>query len=298
VKSAELQVELSAYLEYLARERRYSPATVRAYRTDLLQVVRFFEAQNIDFSRVSPDTWLQYFGRIFRQKRSARTHARKVSSLRSFMKFLVRRGRLSRDRSLVLKTPRLPRTLPRYLSVDQAAELVNRPKEGKEGDGRDRAILNLFYGGGLRLSEVAGLRPSDVDFQQTAVTVTGMGRKMRIVPIGKVAAGALHYYLEWRRQKGPVAGTEPLFRNARGGALTPRSVARVVVKYARTVAGAEQVSPHALRHSFATHLLDSGADLLAVKEMLGHESVRTTQIYTHVSTEKIARVYKKAHPRG
>jgi integrase/recombinase XerC len=298
VESVELRGELSAYLDYLARERRYSPATVRAYRTDLAQVVDFLEAHGTDLAQASPDTWLNYFARLFRQKRSARTHARKVSSLRSFLKYLVRRGRIPRDRSVTLKTPRLPRTLPRYLSVNQAAELVNRPKEGKQGDGRDRAILNLFYGGGLRLSEVAGLRPADIDFQQATVTVTGKGRKMRISPIGRTAAEALRYYLEWRRHAGPVENSQPLFRNRLGGPLTARSVARVVVKYARRVAGAEQVSPHALRHSFATHLLDSGADLLAVKEMLGHESVRTTQIYTHVSTEKIARVYKKAHPRG
>jgi len=298
VESAELRGELSAFLDYLARERRYSPATVRAYRADLLQVVEFLEAANIDWADAPADIWLHYFARLFKQKRSARTHARKVSSLRSFLKFLARRGRVSRDRSLVLKTPKLPRTLPRYLSVDQAAQLVNRPKEGRQGDGRDRAILNLFYGGGLRLSEVAGLRPRDIDFEQAAVTVLGKGKKMRIAPIGRVAIAAVKHYVQWRLNAGPVDASEPLFRNRRGGPLTPRSVARVVGKYARSVAGAENVSPHALRHSFATHLLDSGADLLAVKEMLGHESVRTTQIYTHVSTEKIARVYKKAHPRG
>ena len=298
MESTNLKGDLSAFLDFLAKERRYSPATVRAYRTDLLQVVAFVESAGVDWADLPADIWLDYFGRLFKQKRSARTHARKVSSLRSFLKFLVRRGRVSRDRSLVLKTPKLPRTLPRYLSVDQAAQLVNRPKEGKGGDGRDRAILNLFYGGGLRLSEVAGLLPRYIDFEQAAVTVLGKGKKVRIAPVGRVAIAAVKHYLQWRQSAGPVNMSEPLFRNQRGGALTPRSVARVVGKYAKSVAGAENVSPHALRHSFATHLLDSGADLLAVKEMLGHESVRTTQIYTHVSTEKIARVYKKAHPRG
>jgi tyrosine recombinase XerC len=298
VESTSLKGDLTAFLDHLAKERRYSPATVRAYRTDLAQVVAFVESTGADWADLPADIWLDYFARLFRQKRSARTHARKVSSLRSFLKYLVRRGRIGREQSLVLKTPKLPRTLPRYLSVEQAAQLVNRPKEGKEGDGRDRAILNLFYGGGLRLSEVAGLLPRDVDFEQSTVTVLGKGKKVRIAPIGRVAMAAVKHYLQWRRSAGPVNSSEPLFRNQQGGALTPRSVARVVSKYAKSVAGAENVSPHALRHSFATHLLDSGADLLAVKEMLGHESVRTTQIYTHVSTEKIARVYKKAHPRG
>jgi integrase/recombinase XerC len=298
VETTQLKGDLSAFLEYLAKERRYSPATVRAYRADLSQVVRFLESAGATWADAPADIWLDYFARLFKQKRSARTHARKVSSLRSFLKYLVRRGRISRDRSLVLKTPKLPRTLPRYLSVEQASELVNRPKEGKAGDGRDRAILNLFYGGGLRLSEVAGIRPRDLDFEQAAVTVLGKGKKVRIAPVGRTAMDAVKHYLKWRENTGPVDPSAALFRNRADGPLSPRSVARVVGKYAKSVAGAENVSPHALRHSFATHLLDSGADLLAVKEMLGHESVRTTQIYTHVSTEKIARVYKKAHPRG
>lgn len=298
METTQLKGDLSAFLDYLAKERRYSPATVRAYRADLSQVIRFLESAGATWADAPADIWLDYFGRLFKQKRSARTHARKVSSLRSFLKYLVRCGRVSRDRSLVLKTPKLPRTLPRYLSVEQAAELVNRPKEGKGGDGRDRAILNLFYGGGLRLSEVAGIRPRDLDFEQAAVTVLGKGKKVRIAPVGHTAMAAVKHYLKWRQDAGPVDLSQPLFRNRTGGPLSPRSLARVVGKYAKSVAGAENVSPHALRHSFATHLLDSGADLLAVKEMLGHESVRTTQIYTHVSTEKIARVYKKAHPRG
>jgi integrase/recombinase XerC len=221
-----------------------------------------------------------------------------VSSLRSFLRFLARRGKITREHTPVLKTPKLPRTLPRYLTEDQAGQLVNRPKDGKAGDGRDRAILNLFYGGGLRLSEVAGLKPSDVDFHNATVRVLGKGQKTRIVPIGSVAALAVKFYLDWRKQQGNVDSHSALFRNARGQALTPRSVARVVKKYARLVAGAENTSPHALRHSFATHMLDHGADLLAVKEMLGHESVSTTQIYTHVTTEQIGKVYRKAHPRG
>jgi integrase/recombinase XerC len=293
-----LKAELNAFLEYLAKERRYSPETVRAYTNDLTQIVRFLESERIDLSDAPPDVWLTYFARLFDRGRAARTHARKVSSLRSFLGFMARRGKIMREHTPVLKTPKLPRTLPRYLTEDQAGQLMNRPKEGAAGDGRDRAILNLFYGGGLRLSEVAGLKPSDVEFQQATVRVLGKGHKTRIVPIGSVAAEAVKFYLEWRKTRGIVDFQAALFRNARGLALTARSVARVVKKYARLVAGAENTSPHALRHSFATHLLDHGADLLAVKEMLGHESVRTTQIYTHVTTEQIGKVYRKAHPRG
>ena len=293
-----IRAELDAFLSHLAHERRYSAATVRAYRADLTQVLQFLEGDGLRLEDAPPDIWITYFARVFALGRSARTHARKVSSLRSFLKFLARRGSIRRDRTPGLRTPRLPRTLPRYLSLDQAAQLVSRPREGMQGDGRDSAILSLFYGGGLRLSEVASLRPQDVDFEGATVRVTGKGSKVRIVPVGSVASRAVRHYLRWREDGGPVVAGEPLFRNRSGGPLSTRSVARVVKKYARTVPGAESVSPHALRHSFATHLLDHGADLLAVKEMLGHESVRTTQIYTHVTTERIARVYKKAHPRG
>jgi integrase/recombinase XerC len=293
-----LRAQLAAFLDYLAKERRYSKATVRAYRSDLGQIVDYLEAEHLDLAAAAPDLWIGYFARLFAAGRAARTHARKVASLKSFMRFLVRRNALARSRTPGLRTPKLPRTLPRYLSEEQAAQLVNRPKEGAWGDGRDRALLNLFYGGGLRLSEVTGLCPQDIDFSAATVRVTGKGRKTRIVPIGRVAAEAVQQYLNWRSRRDAVDSTAPLFRNRAGGPLSSRSVARVVKKYARTVAGAEASSPHALRHSFATHLLDHGADLLAVKEMLGHESVRTTQIYTHVSTERIAQIYKKAHPRG
>jgi integrase/recombinase XerC len=241
---------------------------------------------------------VDFFARLYHQGQAPRTHARKVSSLRSFLKFLSRRGRIARGKMPGLRSPRLPRTLPRYLTEDQAGQLLNRPKEGPDGDGRDRAILNLFYGGGLRLSEVAGLQPADIDYEQATVRVLGKGRKTRIVPVGRTAALAVRFYADWRSSHGRVEPNLPLFRNRQGGFLTSRSIARLVKRHARSVMGAEATSPHALRHSFATHLLDRGADLLAVKEMLGHESVRTTQIYTHVTTERIGRVYQKAHPRG
>lgn len=294
----QLEAEVDAFLAYLAGERRYSAQTVRAYRNDLTQVTTFLRQQGLDLATAPPDIWLQYFARLLAEDRAARTHARKVSSLRSFLRFLSRRGVVSKDLAKFLKTPKLPRTLPRYLSEDQAGQLLNRPKEGKQGDGRDRAILNLFYGGGLRLSEVAGLKPVDVDFAAATVRVLGKGSKTRIVPIGRIATDAVKFYLEWRKTNGDVDPQAPLLRNRAGGPLSARSIARIVKKYARTVTGAENASPHSLRHSFATHLLDHGADILAVKEMLGHESVSTTQIYTHVTTEQIAKVYEKAHPRS
>jgi len=298
VKQQALRSQVQAFLEYLAKERRYSPATVRAYRADLEQVLAYLEAEQLDLAAAPPDVWIPYFARLFALGRSPRTHARKASSLKSFLKYLTRRGLIQRGRTPGLRAPKLPKTLPRYLTEDQAAQLLNRPREGADGDGRDRAILNLFYGGGLRLSEVETIRPQDLDLESATVRVAGKGSKVRIVPVGQVAMDTVKHYLHWRRARGAVDESSPLFRNRLGGPLSSRSVARLVKKYARTVTGAESVSPHALRHSFATHLLDRGADLLAIKEMLGHESVRTTQIYTHVTSERIGRVYRKAHPRG
>lgn len=298
MKADALRPHLESFLAYLARERRYSEATLRAYRTDLTQVLTYLEETGRDLQAAPPEIWVDFFARLYHQGQAPRTHARKVASLRSFLKFLVRRGHLVRGRMPGLRSPKLPRTLPRYLTEDQAAQLVNRPKEGPGGDGRDRAILNLFYGGGLRLSEVAGVKPSDLDYDAGTVRVLGKGRKTRIVPVGRTAVQAVRFYAEWRLTQDTFEEHAPLFRNSQGGPLTTRSIARLVKRHARSVMGAENASPHALRHSFATHLLDRGADLLAVKEMLGHESVRTTQIYTHVTTERIGRVYRQAHPRG
>jgi integrase/recombinase XerC len=272
VKADQLRPELEAFLSYLDKERRYSAATLRAYRTDLTQVLAYLEETGGDLKKAPPEIWVDFFARLYRHGQAPRTHARKVSSLRSFLKYLSRRGRIARGALPGLRSPKLPRTLPRYLTEDQAGQLLNRPKDGPEGDGRDRAILNLFYGGGLRLSEVAGLKPDDIDFEQGTVRVLGKGRKTRIVPVGRTAAEAVRYYTEWRSAQGALPPQLPLFRNRQGGALTPRSIARIVKRHARSVMGAENTSPHALRHSFATHLLDRGADLLAVKEMLGHES--------------------------
>lgn len=177
MKAQALKIELTAFLDYLGKERRYSESTVRAYRTDLLQTIDYLESENIDLAKAPPEVWIDYFGLLFAKGRAARTHARKVSSLKSFLKFLSRTGKLHRDRRPGLRSPKLPRTLPRYLTEDQAAQLVSRPKEGPKGDGRDRAILNLFYGGGLRLAEVSELKPVDVEFKTATVRVLGKGQK-------------------------------------------------------------------------------------------------------------------------
>src|SRR5579884_1079094 len=220
------------------------------------------------------------------------TIARKLAVLRSFFQYLVREGRLSLNPAKRVLRPKLEKRLPRFLTVDQAQALMNVPA----GEGwivrRDQAILETFYSTGIRISELVGLNPGDVDFDSGMVKVFGKGRKERIVPIGRKAIEALRAYLGAR----PFSA-EALFSNARGGRLTVRSVDRIVKKYVRQIDQPTMV-PHSLRHAFATHLLEEGADLRSVQEMLGHASLSTTQRYTHLQVDHLMQVYDKAHPRG
>jgi len=228
------------------------------------------------------------------QKRGAKksTIARKLAVLRSFFQYLVREGRLPLNPAKRVLRPKLEKRLPRFLTVDQAQALMVTPS----GEGwvvqRDRAILETFYSTGIRISELVGLNPDDIDFDSGMVKVFGKGRKERIVPIGQKAIEALRAYLAAR----PFS-TEALFSNTRGGRLTARSVDRIVKKYVRQIDQPTMV-PHSLRHTFATHLLEGGADLRSVQEMLGHASLSTTQRYTHLQIDHLMQVYDRAHPRG
>lgn len=228
------------------------------------------------------------------QKRGAKksTVARKLAVLRSFFQYLVREGRVSLNPAKRVLRPKLEKRLPKFLTVDQAQALMTTPT----GEGwviqRDRAILETFYSTGIRISELVGLNPDDIDFDSGMVKVFGKGRKERIVPIGQKAIDVLHAYLAAR----PFSA-EALFNNPRGGRLTVRSVDRIVKKYVRRIDQPTMV-PHSLRHTFATHLLEGGADLRSVQEMLGHASLSTTQRYTHLQIDHLMKVYDRAHPRG
>lgn len=297
---------IEQYLHELEGEGS-SPHTLRNYRIDLLQFLGFLQhvppgtpaAACLD--RVEPLTVRAFMASLRRRGLSAVTVARKVAALRSFFQFCCRRGHLDWNPAALVATPRLPKPLPRHLTVDQTFQLLATPQGDDPLVIRDRAILELFYASGIRLGELCGLGVEDVDLGQRLVKVMGKGNKERIVPIGRPAAEALSTYLAAREtlRKGK-GGTHrgPLFLNRRGGCLTPRGVERILEKYLRQSGVGKAITPHGLRHSFATHLLQAGADLRVIQELLGHARLTTTQRYTHVNLDQLMEVYDKAHPKA
>ncbi len=286
------------FSKYLSDERNLSPHTRSAYLRDLAEFQSFMEqnggAGRADLARIDSFLLRRYLADL--HKRNQRTSiARKLSALRTFFRYLVREGHLSGNPAEGLSTPKLNRYLPKTLSVDEAAALMERGYGTTLSDLRDRAIVELFYASGLRVSELTSLDVGSLDLRERLVRVIGKGRKERILPIGRKSHEALVAYLEAR---GMPSDDEPLFLNARGGRLTPRSVQRNLKTRLLKAGIIKDISPHALRHSFATHLLDGGADLRAIQELLGHASLSTTQKYTQVSVDQLLSVYDKAHPRS
>lgn len=299
---------IAAFLRYLRVEKNYSPATLRAYESDLEQFAAFCRGQEIPAEGEAPATlapgritlrtvrgWL---GHLTAGGLKAASLGRKLASLRSFFRFLNREGLLSGNPARPIPTPARPKTLPAVLTVDEAARLLDSPATAPKSPLRDRAIFELLYSSGLRVSELTGLNLEDLDLPMGAVRVRGKGRKERLVPVGSKAALALGRYLAEERA-GARAGEAPIFLNLRdGGRLTARSVHRLLTVRARRHGWGKTISPHALRHSFATHLLGAGADLRAIQEMLGHRSLSSTQRYTRLDLEQLTRVYESAHPRA
>ncbi|MCK4857002.1 MAG: tyrosine-type recombinase/integrase [candidate division Zixibacteria bacterium] len=288
------------YLSYLANVRRYSSHTVQAYTIDLRDFLRFYQATR-PVAKPKRDSLYplvrSYLFSLKARRLKNRTIVRKLSAVRSYVKYLKREGLLDAKLDLDIRGFKVDRELPAFLSADEAELLMELPS----GDGfqscRDRAILELFYQCGLRLAELTDLTDAQVDRQGRLLRVTGKGSRVRLVPFGQIALERLEKYIKVRNEK-YGAGLPRLFISRLGRPISSRSVARIVKKYSARLREGQGISPHALRHSFATHLLDNGADLLAVKELLGHASIKSTQIYTHLSTSSIKREYQKAHPRA
>jgi integrase/recombinase XerC len=285
---------LQRFFRYLAVERHASPHTVRAYRTDLQDFQRFCTQARCEAVEAVDGRLIRaYLAHLHGRDLDPVTVSRHLSTLRSWLRFLVRQGVLERNVARDVRSPRLPRKLVSFLPVDEAMPMVDARGLGGRARARDVAILELLYASGLRVSELTGLDLGDVDHDAMTVRVLGKGSRERIVPFGRGAARALGAYLGGR----PDA-RGPLFVNARGGRLTPRSVQTLVKRAARASGVERRVSPHTLRHTFATHLLDGGADLRVVQELLGHSRLSTTQRYTHVSSAHVVRAYDAAHPRA
>jgi integrase/recombinase XerC len=335
---------IQQFIHYLSLEKNASPHTCRCYRKDLEGFEDFLKSSGmylnptgvVEIEKVDRIAIRKYMSFLHRKNKKS-SIARKISTLRSFFKYLIREQVIPSNPAKSVSTPKVEKTLPTTLTVDEAFRLMESPQSipekssevSKENRLRDRAILELLYSSGLRVSELVGLNLNQLDSDLGIARVMGKGRKERIVPVGVKAIEALKAYLEGRgvsrslppgqkplwggarpggrasrramRLSEPAAGPEgddPIFINSFGGRLTTRSVGRLVKKYTRHSGIVRKVSPHSLRHTFATHLLDAGADIREIQEMLGHSSLSTTQRYTHVSMGKLMEVYDKAHPRS
>jgi len=297
--------EVESFLEDLRRRRGVSLHTTKSYRTDLRELYRFvadlsrLEEGDVRPSQIDTLTLRAFLARLHRRRLARSSIARKLAAIRSFMRYLVREGTLETSPARALQTPRVPRRMPERLSEEEVEALLSAPEGAGALVARDRAIVELLYAAGLRVGELTALDRESADLESRLVRVLGKGRKERIVPFGEVAASALEGYLRERPAlalKG--AGIHALFLNARGGRLTSRSVHRIVLRYVKAAALRSGLSPHSLRHAFATHLLERGADLRAIQELLGHSSLSTTQKYTSLSTTELLRVYTKAHPKA
>jgi tyrosine recombinase XerC len=295
---------VSEFLQYIEKERRLSQQTVKAYENDLNHLIEWLE-KNLqinsaeDFENLSLAQFRSYWGNRRVNGLSQQSMRRGQSSLRSFVKYCRKRGLIKRNPVDGMDSPRKTRPLPKALAYEDVNLLLNAPETETTIGKRDRAILELIYGSGLRISELANAERQNLDFSQQSARITGKGNKERIVPMTPSACDAIKTYIEARDHEYDQAfKIQKIFLNRYGKPITTRSIARMIDKYTRELAMMLKITPHQFRHSFATHLLNNGADIRAVQEMLGHESLSTTQIYTKISKEKLLSTYKNTHPRA
>lgn len=293
-----MHASIQAFLNHLRIEAQASPHTMRSYENDLCSFERFLKETGASEPPTAADAsrLRRYSAWLAAQGYAASTVSRRLASLRSYFRFLRRSGRVDADPTVALRNPRQPKRLPKLLGVDEVIRLLDGIPVDNELGTRDRAMFETLYGGGLRVGELVGLDLDDLDLEQELVRVRGKGRRERLAPIGAMAAHWLRSYLKLRRPAAP--SQRGLFLNRYGNRLSARSVGRLLEEHLARAGLRDDASPHTLRHSFATHLLDRGADLRSVQELLGHRKLTTTQIYTHVTRERILDIYHDAHPRA
>lgn len=282
---------IEKFLRYLEIEKNYSKHTSLNYRLDLEDFKKF--AQDTPIENIDYIFLRKYLALLKEKNMQARTVSRHLSALRSFFKFLNREGYLKTNPMISVLSPKQDKHLPLFLTEEEVAKLIESASLKDERGLRDRAILETFYSTGMRISEVVSLNSEDIDFISGTIKVMGKGKKERIVPVGECALRAIRTYLEKRKKNSDV-----IFLNKNGTRITDRGVRDIVEKYIRITSTKHGVCAHTLRHSFATHLLNRGADLRSVQELLGHANLSTTQIYTHLTTDRLKTVYDKAHPRA
>lgn len=295
---------IPVFLRFLEVERHSSTHTRDAYEKDLLQFCHYLKTRyDVDeptLEHMTKHSIRGFLSYLLQQKYASRTVARKLAALRTLSKFLIRENALESNPTLNIATPKLKRKLPDYLSMDEMKALLQLPDiESFEGL-RDFLILELFYATGMRVSELAGLRLREIRFDESVIRIHGKGNKVRVVPMGARVRQDLQRYLDKRQHQheNDLEFSDYIFVKDNKEPFTRTQIAYLVRKYVKRVASSEKAHPHALRHTFATHLLNEGADLMSVKELLGHTNLSTTQIYTHVSAEHLKQIYKKAHPRA
>ncbi|MCP5463849.1 MAG: tyrosine recombinase XerC [Deltaproteobacteria bacterium] len=299
------EAQILEFLQYLQSQRNASHNTVLSYGRDLQEFCDYLAEHQreavsrgmIVLDRINPLMIRSYLSLLY-QKNGATSIARKLSSLRSFFKYFVKKGDIDQNPAKVISSPKVPKKLPKFLNVDEVNAMLAVEMSHAKYGARDKAILELLYSSGLRVSELVGINTDALDLEEGLVRVLGKGNKERLVPIGSKALEALHEYQEERNQIKKIKDLDALFLNKNGTRLSQRSVQRLVAKVLKATGLNKTVTPHTFRHSFATHLLGSGADLRSIQELLGHKSLSTTQRYTHVGVEELARVYDKAHPKS
>jgi len=293
-----MKKELGEFLEYLKHEKGASAHTLDGYRIDLTQLADHLAGRKIRLTEVDNIVLRGFLVELYRNKLTKSSVARKLAAIRSFFEFGMKRKWMSANPAKALATPRIERRVPAFLSEEETARLLAAPAGDDKLGLRDRAILELFYATGIRVSELVGINLEDISLEERMIRVRGKGKKERIVPFGRKASESLGDYLRARTEFPLKLGSSAVFLNRDGGRLTSRSVQRLVHKYFERAALRLKISPHALRHSFATHLLNRGADLRVIQELLGHESLSTTQRYTHLDVQHLLDVYRKSHPRS
>jgi integrase/recombinase XerC len=299
VKSSGTHQEINRFLRHLRNLRGYSAETCRAYESDLYEFAAFLHDLDpgLSLADIEPRILRSFLAHLYDKGNIKSTVGRKLSATKSLFRYLYRSRRLKRNPAELISGPKLPRHLPRHLTESEIERLLATPDPDSRLGLRDRAILELLYATGIRVGEMVMLKRDDCDLRQKFVRVLGKGKKERIVPFGRQAESAVRHYLA-RRDRDPGGVTAWLFLNARGGRLTDRSVRRILDRHIRACAVTQKISPHGLRHSFATHLLERGADLRSIQELLGHASLSTTQRYTSLSTAHLMEVHRRSHPRS
>lgn len=287
------------FIKYIELERRYSQHTLNSYTTDLVQFESFlqeyFDSDTIDWNKTDKNIIRLFMNDLLIKNISRRSMARKLATLKSFFKFMVREEHLAQNPVISLKMPKFEHKLPEYISEKEVTALLKLPQIRTFEGLRDLAILELFYGTGIRLSELINLTMNNILLAENTLRIKGKGNKERIIPLGAAAKKIILDYLEFRPQYARD-NVEYLFVLKSGKKMYPMAVQRIVTKYLNQVSQVRQKSPHLLRHTYATHLINAGASIRVVKDLLGHESLSTTQVYTHLSLDHLKKIYKKAHP--